>query len=61
MSKQYGIYLHNRGRAYQLQGKLDEAKYTLLKSISVQNKVEGKPMERTVKYYMEVQQQLSEI
>lgn len=61
MSKQYGIYLHNRGRAYQLQGKLDEAKETLLKSITVQNNVVGKPMERTIKYYLEVQQQLCEI
>lgn len=60
-SKQYAIYLHNRGRAYQIQNQLEEAKETLLKAISIQNKVEGKPMERTVKYYLEVQQQLGEI
>lgn len=60
-STQYATYLHNRGRAYQLQNKLDEAKETLLRSITLQNKLEGKPLERTVKYYMEVVQQLGEL
>lgn len=61
ISGEYATYLHNRGRAYQLQNKFDEAKETLLKSIIVQNKVYGKPMDRTVKYYMEVQEELGEI
>lgn len=61
MSSEYATYLHNRGRAYQLQNKLDEAKETLLRSITLQNKLEGKPLERTVKYYMEVEQQLGEL
>lgn len=61
ISSEYATYLHNRGRAYQLQNKLDDAKTTLLKSITLQNKVEGKPLARTVKYYMEVEQQLSEL
>lgn len=61
MSSVYATYLHNRGRAYQLQNKLDEAKETLLRSITLQNKLEGKPLERTVKYYMEVEQQLGEL
>ena len=60
-STQYATYLHNRGRAYQLQNKLDEAKETLLQSITLQNKMEGKPLDRTVKYYMEVEQQLGEL
>jgi len=61
ISSEYATYLHNRGRAYQLQNKLEEAKTTLLRSITIQNKVEGKPLGRTVKYYMEVEQQLSEL
>ena len=61
MSREYATYLHNRGRAYQLQNKLDEAKETLLRSITLQNKLEGKPLERTVKYYIEVEQQLGEL
>ena len=60
-SNEYATYLHNRGRAYQLQNKLDAAKETLLQSIALQNKLEGKPLERTVKYYMEVEQQLGEL
>lgn len=60
-STQYATYLHNRGRAFQLQNKLDEAKETLLQSITLQNKLEGKPLERTVKYYIEVVQQLGEL
>lgn len=61
ISSEYASYLHNRGRAFQLQNKLDEAKETLLQSITLQNKLEGKPLERTVKYYMEVEQQLGEL
>lgn len=60
-SREYATYLHNRGRAYQLQNKLDEAKETLLKAIAIQNKIDNKPMERTVRYYLEVKQLLSEI
>lgn len=61
VSREYATYLHNRGRAYQLQNKLDAAKETYLKSITLQNKLEGKPLERTVKYYMEVEQQQGEL
>ncbi len=61
MSSEYATYFHNRGRAYQLQNKLDEAKETLLQSITLQNKLKGKPLERTVKYYMEVEQQMGEL
>lgn len=60
-SSEYATYLHNRGRAYQLQNKLDAAKETLLQSITLQNRLEGKPLERTVKYYMKVEQQLGEL
>lgn len=61
VSNKYAIYLHNRGRTYQLQNKFEEAKYTLLKSITIQNKVKGKPFGDTVKYYMEVEQKLGEL
>lgn len=61
LSSEYATYLHIRGRAYQLQNKFEEAKQTLLQSITLQNKLEGKPLERTVKYYMEVEQQLGEL
>lgn len=61
ISSEYAFYLHNRERAYQLQNKLDAAKETFLQSIILLNKVEGKPFERTVKYYMEVEQQLGEL
>lgn len=60
-SSEYAIYLHNRGRAYQLQNKLEDAKTTLLRSISLQNKVDGRPMENTYRYYTEVVQQLGEL
>ena len=53
--------LDNKKRAYQLQNKLDEAKETLLRSITLQNKLEGRPLQRTVKYYMEVEHQLGEL
>lgn len=60
-SIQYETYLHNRGRAYQLQKKLEEAKDALLKSITIQNRINGKPMERTVKLYLEVEEELGEL
>ena len=60
-SSDYAYYLHNRGRAYQLQDKLEVAKETLLKSITLQNKVKGKPLDQTFKYYMELEQQLGEL
>lgn len=60
-SKQYAIYLHNRGRAYQLQNKLDEAKETLLKALSVQKDTMGDLIENTVKYYIEVVEELGEL
>lgn len=61
ISNEYATYLHNRGRVYQLQNKLEEAKSALLKSINIQNKINGKPLDRTVKYYMEIEYQLGEI
>lgn len=61
ISSQYAIYLHNRGRAYQLQGKYELAKKTFLESISIQNQVKGQCMGKTVRFLEEVEQQLSEI
>ena len=61
VSSEYATYLHNRGRAYQLQNRLKEAKAALLKSITIQNKINGKPLDKTVKYYMEVEQKLGEL
>lgn len=60
-SSEYATYLHNRGRAYQLQNRFDDAKKALLKSITIQNKVTGKPSEKTFKYYNEVIHELGEI
>ena len=61
VSSGYATYLHNRGRAYQLQNRLKEAKAALLKSITIQNKISGKPLDKTVKYYIEVEQKLGEL
>lgn len=56
-SKQYATILHNRGRAYQLQGKLDDAKQCFTKSISLQISYNGKP-KRTVQYLKELEKTL---
>lgn len=61
VSSEYATYLHNRGRAYQLQNRLEEAKAALLKSITIQNKINGKPLDKTVKYYLVVEQKLGEL
>jgi tetratricopeptide (TPR) repeat protein len=53
-SKEYGLYLHNKGRAYMLLGKLKEAKKILLKSKDVQLAVNGQVMDRTTKYLEEL-------
>ena len=58
-SQSYAMFLHNRGRAYQLQGNLEDAKQTLLQAIALQTELEGKPMGRTVQYLIEVQKQLN--
>lgn len=60
-SDMYATCLHNKGRALQLQGKLNEAKEVLLKSILLQKEISGKVTEKTIKYYEEVEQKLSEI
>lgn len=56
-SKQYATVLHNRGRAYQLQGRLDDAKQCFTKSISLQISNNGKP-KRTVQYLKELEKTL---
>ena len=58
-SQSYAMFLHNRGRAYQLQGNLENAKQTFLQAITLQSELDGKPMGRTVQYLMEVQKQLN--
>ncbi len=57
----YAIYLHNKGRAYQLQNRLEEAKDLLLKSIIIQKKVNGKVDERTYSYFTEVDNKLGDL
>lgn len=56
----YAVYLHNKGRAYQLQGKFNEAKQWYLKSIALHTKIKGSPMNRTVKFLMETENQITD-
>lgn len=60
-SKEYATYLNNRGCAFQLQNKLEEAKSTLLKALSIQNKKDGQPSAKTFEHLMEVENLLGEI
>ncbi len=60
-SVEYAAYLHNRGRAYQLQNKLEEAKSSFLKSIAIQGEVQAQITGKTIKYLKEVEQALSDI
>lgn len=57
-SEEYSIFLHNRGRAYQLQGNLNEAKRNYLLSNTLHIKNVGKANPRTVQYLAEVEEQL---
>ncbi len=59
-SNAYAIYLHNKGRAYQLQGRLNKAKETYLMATALQIKIDGVPMNRTVQYLMEVEKQITD-
>lgn len=59
-SSNYSIYLHNRGRAYQLQGKLEDAKRTFLEAINLQNEVAWKTDLKTVSYLIEVEESILE-
>lgn len=59
-SNAYAIYLHNRGRAYQLQGRLSEAKQTYLMATALQIKNDGAPTNRTVQYLMEAEKQITD-
>lgn len=58
-SYNYGIYLHNQGRALQLQGKLEEALQTYLMSLNTQIDAVGKAENKTVSYIMEVKEQIT--
>lgn len=57
-SSNYGIFLHNKARAYQLQGKFNDAKKTYLNAIKIQRDLDGKPMARTVQFLMDVENQI---
>lgn len=57
-SSNYGIFLHNKARAYQLQGKFNEAKQTYLEAIDLQREFDGKPMARTVQFLMDLENQI---
>jgi len=57
----YAIQIHNRGRAYQLQGKFEEAKQQYINAIALHIKVKGVPLTQTVKYLNEVEKALSKI
>lgn len=56
----YGICLHNKGRAYQLSGKLIEAKQLYLEAIALQTKEAGYSTNRTVQYLMETERQITD-
>lgn len=58
-STQYASYLNNRGRAYQLQGKLDDAKEFYLKAIALNTKIKGSPDSGTVQYLLETNEQIA--
>lgn len=57
-SKEYSVYLHNVGRAYQLQGNLNEAKrnYLLANTLHIKNVGKANPL--TIQYLAEVEEQL---
>ena len=59
-SENYSTHLHNQGRAYQLQGRLNEAKQIYLRAIALQIKNDGVPINRTVQYLMEVEKQITD-
>ena len=59
-SENYSTHLHNQGRAYQLQGRLNEAKRNYLRAIALQIKNDGVPFNRTVQYLMEVEKQITD-
>ena len=59
-SENYSTHLHNQGRAYQLQGRLDEAKRIYLRAIALQIKNNRVPINRTVQYLMEVEKQITD-
>ena len=59
-SQEYSIYLHNRGRAYQLQGKLNEAKTFYISAINLQHKISGNVLTRTVQYLQETENRLTD-
>lgn len=52
-SEEYAIYIHNLGRAYQLQGKFPQAKKAYLESIDLQIKNKGQAMNKTIQYFLE--------
>lgn len=59
-STEYSVYLHNKGRACQLQGDLKEAKRNYLLANTLGIKTKGKASRRTVQYLMEVDMQIVE-
>ncbi len=61
-SKAYSIYLHNMGRAYQLQGNFNEAKQSYLMAIALQIKKNGTgtPINSTVQYLSEIEKQITD-
>lgn len=53
-SDEYATLLHNRGRAAQLEGQLDEALQLLEEAAKIQTELNGKVMDRTAQYLEEV-------
>lgn len=53
-SDEYATLLHNRGRAAQLEGQLDEALQLFEEAAKIQTELNGKVMDRTAQYIEEV-------
>lgn len=60
VSESYATYLHNAGRANQLQGKYAESKDYYLKAMRMQKKTTGNIYAGTVKYLNELERQMED-
>lgn len=57
-SETFAVVLHNRGRAFQLDGKFEDAKRLYQAAINLHSKTTGSPGPNTAKYLMETEKRL---
>ncbi len=57
-SETFAVVLHNKGRAFQLDGKYEDAKRLYLAAINLHTKTTGSPGPNTAKYLMETEKML---